>query len=89
MRSVSQSLLPCARPHLPWTTVCVPRRAAAEGHLLLTTVRKSNQFPDLQHQAFRLTLDGKLFSAPIPPDVQNVLDVGCGTGIWYFSPLPR
>lgn len=37
---------------------------------------------DLQHHAFRLTLDGKLYRAPIPDDVQRVLDVGCGTGIW-------
>ncbi|ORX94668.1 S-adenosyl-L-methionine-dependent methyltransferase [Clohesyomyces aquaticus] len=44
---------------------------------------------DLQHHAFRLTLDGALYRAPIPPDVQNVLDVGTGTGIWaiewYFA----
>ncbi|KAF2642299.1 S-adenosyl-L-methionine-dependent methyltransferase [Massarina eburnea CBS 473.64] len=40
---------------------------------------------DLQHQAFRLTLDGRLYSAPIPKDVQNVLDVGCGTGIWTIE----
>lgn len=36
---------------------------------------------DLQHHAFRLTFDGKLFRAPIPENVQHVLDVGCGTGI--------
>ena len=40
---------------------------------------------DLQHHAFRLTLDGKLYRAPIPKDVQNVLDVGCGTGIWSIE----
>jgi len=36
---------------------------------------------DLQHHAFRLSFDGKLYRAPIPENVQNVLDVGCGTGI--------
>lgn len=40
---------------------------------------------DLQHHAFRLTLDGKLYRAPIPKDVQSVLDVGCGTGIWSIE----
>jgi SAM-dependent methyltransferase len=40
---------------------------------------------DLQHHAFRLTLDGKLYRAPIPDNVQNVLDVGCGTGIWSIE----
>ncbi|CAO2658560.1 Nn.00g062830.m01.CDS01 [Neocucurbitaria sp. VM-36] len=40
---------------------------------------------DLQHHAFRLTLDGRLYRAPIPEDVQRVLDVGCGTGIWAIE----
>ncbi|KAL6170232.1 hypothetical protein ACJQWK_03221 [Exserohilum turcicum] len=40
---------------------------------------------DLQHHAFRLSLDGKLYRAPIPKHVQNVLDVGCGTGIWTIE----
>lgn len=40
---------------------------------------------DLQHHAFRLTLDGALYRAPIPKDVQHVLDVGCGTGIWTIE----
>ncbi|KAH3905008.1 hypothetical protein HBI56_217910 [Parastagonospora nodorum] len=40
---------------------------------------------DLQHHAFRLTLDGKLYQAPIPKNLQNVLDVGCGTGIWSIE----
>ncbi|KAF2183321.1 S-adenosyl-L-methionine-dependent methyltransferase [Zopfia rhizophila CBS 207.26] len=37
---------------------------------------------DLQHHAFRLTLDGALYRAPIRKDVHNVLDIGTGTGIW-------
>ncbi|KAF1934786.1 S-adenosyl-L-methionine-dependent methyltransferase [Clathrospora elynae] len=40
---------------------------------------------DLQHHAFRLTLDGRLHRAPIPKGVQSVLDVGCGTGIWSIE----
>ncbi|KAF2261458.1 S-adenosyl-L-methionine-dependent methyltransferase [Lojkania enalia] len=40
---------------------------------------------DLQHHAFRLTLDGALYRAPIPKDVQHVLDVGTGTGIWAIE----
>lgn len=40
---------------------------------------------DLQHHAFRLTLDGKLYRAPIAKDVQRVLDVGTGTGIWAIE----
>jgi SAM-dependent methyltransferase len=40
---------------------------------------------DLQHHAFRLTLDGKLYRAPISSQVLDVLDVGCGTGIWSIE----
>ena len=40
---------------------------------------------DLQHHCFRLTLDGQLYRAPIPKDVQRVLDVGTGTGIWAIE----
>ncbi len=32
-----------------------------------------------------LVVDGKLYRAPIPNDVQRVLDVGCGTGIWAIE----
>jgi SAM-dependent methyltransferase len=40
---------------------------------------------DLQHHCFRLTLDGQLYRAPISKDVQRVLDVACGTGIWSIE----
>ncbi|KAH8696830.1 S-adenosyl-L-methionine-dependent methyltransferase [Phaeosphaeriaceae sp. PMI808] len=40
---------------------------------------------DLQHHAFRLTLDGKLYRAPLSENIQSVLDVGCGTGIWSIE----
>jgi len=36
---------------------------------------------DMQHQIYRIALDGKLFLAPVKKeDLQNILDVGCGTG---------
>lgn len=37
---------------------------------------------DMNHHLNTLVLGDKLFLAPIPKDVQNVLDVGTGTGIW-------
>jgi len=33
---------------------------------------------DIQHLVWRLTLDGKLYLAPIPDDVQDVIDIGTG-----------
>jgi hypothetical protein len=41
---------------------------------------------DLQHHIYRLNVDGKLHLAPIPKDVHNILDIGCGTGlVSYFQ----
>ncbi|APA11946.1 hypothetical protein SS1G_05495 [Sclerotinia sclerotiorum 1980 UF-70] len=38
---------------------------------------------DLQHHLCTITLNGRLFTAPIDVDkIERVLDVGCGTGIW-------
>lgn len=42
---------------------------------------------DMNHHLNTLILGGELFLAPIPADVQNVLDVGTGTGIWAMSVL--
>ena len=32
-----------------------------------------------------IMLDGRLHLAPIDPDLQSVLDVGTGTGIWAIE----
>ncbi|KAJ2904068.1 hypothetical protein MKZ38_008879 [Zalerion maritima] len=40
---------------------------------------------DLQHALFVLTTQGRLHLAPIGHDVQNVLDIGTGTGIWSIE----
>jgi tRNA1(Val) A37 N6-methylase TrmN6 len=36
---------------------------------------------NLQHQVFRMSLDGALNRAPVPKAACRVLDIGCGTGI--------
>ncbi|KAF2690629.1 S-adenosyl-L-methionine-dependent methyltransferase [Lentithecium fluviatile CBS 122367] len=59
--------------------------AYSEGKYPLPNDEVEKDRLDLQHQAFRLTLDGKLCCAPIREDVQHVLDVGCGTGIWTIE----
>ncbi|KPM39196.1 hypothetical protein AK830_g7331 [Neonectria ditissima] len=40
---------------------------------------------DLVNEMFRIILDGKLCEAPIRDDVQSVLDIGCGTGVWAID----
>jgi tRNA G46 methylase TrmB len=41
---------------------------------------------DMQHLIYRLALDNKLFLAPISKEkLLDVLDVGCGTGMWAID----
>jgi methylase of polypeptide subunit release factors len=43
------------------------------------------KFLDLQHHLLLILLDNELHLAPIDKNVQNVLDVGTGTGIWAIE----
>ncbi|KAJ4227927.1 hypothetical protein NW759_004016 [Fusarium solani] len=40
---------------------------------------------DISHHSLTLLLDGQLFLAPIKDNVQKVLDVGTGSGIWAID----
>ncbi|KAI9738576.1 MAG: hypothetical protein M1834_008080 [Cirrosporium novae-zelandiae] len=40
---------------------------------------------DLEHTLWYLTLIDRQWLAPIPDDVKEVLDVGCGTGTWAMD----
>ncbi|KAI1499037.1 S-adenosyl-L-methionine-dependent methyltransferase [Biscogniauxia marginata] len=40
---------------------------------------------DILHHVSTLLQDGQIFLAPIDDNVQKVLDVGCGTGIWAID----
>lgn len=40
---------------------------------------------DMQHEIFLITMERKLYYSPLPNDLQNVLDMGTGTGIWAID----
>lgn len=46
---------------------------------------KADTVEDLMHHLYRLLLDDKLHLSPIKDDVQDVLDIGTGTGIWAID----
>jgi ubiquinone/menaquinone biosynthesis C-methylase UbiE len=46
---------------------------------------KHNDYLDLNHEMLLLTMDNKLYYAPIGQNPQRVLDVGTGTGIWAID----
>ncbi|RDW72724.1 class I SAM-dependent methyltransferase [Aspergillus mulundensis] len=46
---------------------------------------KAQDHLDFGHHVYNLVLGGHLYLAPIPTDVQKVLDVGTGTGIWAME----
>ncbi|KAK3313025.1 S-adenosyl-L-methionine-dependent methyltransferase [Apodospora peruviana] len=46
---------------------------------------RQNESMDINHHLLTLVLDGKLFLAPIKDDVQKVIDIGTGTGMWAID----
>ncbi|KAJ3549015.1 hypothetical protein NM208_g712 [Fusarium decemcellulare] len=59
--------------------------AFREGSYLVPNDQEEQDRMDLVHHIFRLVLGGELFLAPIPGDIQRVLDLGTGTGIWAMD----
>lgn len=47
--------------------------------------KKGQDHLDLQHGLFLLSFDNQLILAPIPEKLDNVLDVGTGTGMWAID----
>ena len=40
---------------------------------------------DLTYQMIKIAMDQKPFLAPIPDDVERIMDIGTGTGIWAIE----
>ncbi|KAE8353477.1 S-adenosyl-L-methionine-dependent methyltransferase [Aspergillus coremiiformis] len=59
--------------------------AFREGTYLVPNDEEEQDRMDLAHHIYRLLLGGDLYLAPIKEDVQRVLDLGTGTGIWAID----
>lgn len=56
------------------------------GQYVLPNDAQEQERLDLQNHLFSLTLEGKLYLAPLnPKKLHNVLDIGTGTGIWAIE----
>ncbi|KAI4130919.1 MAG: hypothetical protein LQ347_003203 [Umbilicaria vellea] len=58
--------------------------AYREGHYWQPNDEQMNQLQNISHHLFLLTLDDKLFLAPLK-DPKRVIDIGTGTGIWAMD----
>ncbi|KAH7142171.1 S-adenosyl-L-methionine-dependent methyltransferase [Dactylonectria macrodidyma] len=43
---------------------------------------RQSEAMDIAHHMWTLAQDGKIHMAPLEPDIQKALDIGCGTGMW-------
>lgn len=46
---------------------------------------QQNESQDINHHALLLLFDGKLHQAPLKENIQKVLDIGTGTGMWAID----
>ncbi|KAK1763691.1 S-adenosyl-L-methionine-dependent methyltransferase [Phialemonium atrogriseum] len=46
---------------------------------------KKNESMDIGHHLMTLTMDGKLYRAPLKKNIKKALDIGTGTGIWAID----
>jgi ubiquinone/menaquinone biosynthesis C-methylase UbiE len=59
--------------------------AYRDGSYFQPNDEKAQENLDIAHHLFLKTFDDKLHLAPLPSTLQNVLDIGTGTGIWAMD----
>ncbi|BCS18375.1 class I SAM-dependent methyltransferase [Aspergillus puulaauensis] len=57
----------------------------SDGKYFIPEDEQEQERLDMQHEICLMTLNRKLHLAPVPSTVQNVLDLGTGTGIWAID----
>ncbi|KAL2866082.1 class I SAM-dependent methyltransferase [Aspergillus lucknowensis] len=57
----------------------------SDGQYLVPEDEQEQDRLDLQHEIFLITMNRRLYYAPLPATVGNVLDIGTGTGIWAID----
>ncbi|KAL4794069.1 S-adenosyl-L-methionine-dependent methyltransferase [Aspergillus venezuelensis] len=57
----------------------------AAGQYYIPEDEQEQERLDMQHEICLITMDRKLYLAPLPATVHNVLDIGTGTGIWAID----
>ncbi len=66
------------------SAVASQRRYLADAEYILPKDLDEENRLNFQHHALHLTL-GNHYLAPLPPQVQTIVDVGAGTGIWSME----
>lgn len=57
-----------------------------DGHYFIPEDEEEQERLDMQHEIFLMTMNRQLYHSPLSKDgVQNVLDIGTGTGIWAID----
>ncbi|CAI4216027.1 unnamed protein product [Parascedosporium putredinis] len=56
-----------------------------DGEYWAANDEKANEALDIIHHVLLLSLDGKLHKAPLSNDIQKVVDIGTGTGVWAID----
>ncbi|KAE8151604.1 S-adenosyl-L-methionine-dependent methyltransferase [Aspergillus avenaceus] len=59
--------------------------AFKEGSYNLPNDEEEQARLNLHHHIHRMKLDGALYRSPLPADIERVLDLGTGTGIWAIE----